>query len=629
MNIMKTYFCLLTLAMCVGSACGADDDSAFAAARKRRQAFRDEFMEVILADPKPPKADVKSDAQAPVYALAALYTGKDISGGNQRMRDALDRLAGADKKMTPEEAGKAKWHMRGMHRVYYLFYDKSDFFPGRLEPDVQAKMEELFFNYGCYKSTVKRADIANIWHIQGSENHDMMDLSNAYLALQAVQNLDAYKDKKLPDGHTPAEHVRAWEKYYAQYALERAKNGLFVEISPTYGKWFMGELVNMYDFAKDPLVKKRMEMLLHLTWADWSIDQLNGVRGGGKTRCYQGNYSQRGGGDSWDRMARVLFSMENWAWNSTGGLSTLALLTSRYELPDVIYDIAFKENFEPFVYQSIRPAKVLKSPRGVYVMDPKGGGILRYSYCTPESIMGSWMLDTRANYAAINTQNRWQGVIFATRPDARVFPQSVGLGNGKTYSQHVAVQHRNVMLVANHPKAKQTGQLRVFFPAEMRKRVVEKEGWAIVKEGAAWLGVRPLGDQGFDFRALQRKNVKEASRQNTDGFWLWPKADKPTVALVVSRESAHKSLDDFAAYLASHKYSVANGVATYTFVDDLGTEASLEVGGTLPVPKVNGQPVNLYPKKVFDSPYMNSVHGSGVVTIEKGGRKLVLDFNED
>jgi hypothetical protein len=46
------------------------------------------------------------------------------------------------------------------------------------------------------------------------------------------------------------------------------------------------------------------------------------------------------------------------------------------------------------------------------------------------------------------------------------------------------------------------------------------------------------------------------------------------------------------------------------------------------VPRVDGDPVDLQPAKVFDSPFMNSVHGSGVVTIQKGDRKLVLDFSQ-
>ena len=331
---MKAVASILVLVLSVGFFTQRVEAADMAnRARAQRRGFRDDYMKKILAE------RIKHPL---VYALAALYTGEDIKGGNEQIRKAWAEAAGKDKKMTVQEAGdeKVKWCMRGWLRLYYLFNDKSHFFKGRLEADVQAKLEEMFYLYGRYKSSVARADLKNIWHIHGSENHDMMDFSNAYLALQAVQNLPAYKSRKLPDGHTPAEHVEAWHEYYARYCLERAKNGLFVEISPTYGKWFVGEFVNMYEFSEDPLVRKRMEMLLHLMWADWAVDQLNGVRGGGKTRCYQGSYSQKGGSDAWDRLAGVLFGIEPWHWNSHGGFSMLALQTSTYELPDVVLDIA-------------------------------------------------------------------------------------------------------------------------------------------------------------------------------------------------------------------------------------------------------------------------------------------------
>jgi hypothetical protein len=598
------------------------ETSGVSHAREQRRAFRDDHMKQVLSEP------VKHPV---VYALAALYTGKDQKGGNKQLRDELAKIAGIDKKFSPTESGdsKVKWCMRGWLRVYYLFSDKSRFFPGRLEKDVQASLEEMFFNYGAYKSTVERASLRNIWHIHESENHDLMDFSNAYLALQAVKNLDAYKDRKLPDKHTPGEHVAAWHKYYAQYCLERAKNGLFIEISPSYGKWFVGEFVNMFQFSEDPLVRRRMEMLLHLMWADWSVDQLNGIRGGGKTRCYQGSYSQSGAGDSWDRMAGVLFGIEPSDGNSHGDLSTLALQTSPYQLPEVVLDIALnKGSFEPFIYQSTRPGKVLKSPKGIYVMDPKAGGILRYSYSAPEAVMGSWMLDTRTEYAAIHKQNRWQGVIFPTGRDVRVFPQSEGTGNGKTYQQHIAVQHRNVMLVTNHPKAEQTAGLRVFIAERLHKGLKEQDGWAIVKEGNAWLGVRPLDAGGYDLKALEQKKVEEASRQNLAGTWLWPKSKDATVVLVLSREAKHKTFAEFLSHLKSHKFASNKGVAEYTFTDDLGAEVKLELGKSLNIPLVDGKPVNLNPQKVFDSPYLSSDHGSGIVTIQKGEQKKVLNFNQ-
>ncbi len=151
----------------------------------------------------------------------------------------------------------------------------------------------------------------------------------------------------------------------------------------------------MFEFAEDPAVKNRMEMLLHLMWADWSIDQLGGVRGGGKTRCYQGKYSQLGGMDSWDALGRALTGMEGWYGTNHGILSHMALVTSRYELPDTVLDIALnREDTRPFVYRSVRPAKLAAKPSDApkekgYWMDGSGGRMLRYSYWTPDCVMGS------------------------------------------------------------------------------------------------------------------------------------------------------------------------------------------------------------------------------------------------
>jgi len=613
---------LSSLGVCLAAGQTAARPSRFAEARRRRRAFGDKLMAKALASPK---------SHPLVYALAGLRTGRDVAAANERLREAWLAAAGPGGKMTPDLAGaeKVKWCMRGWLRIYYLFNTRSGFFPGRLERDVQAKLEEMFFNYGCRKSTVERARLRHIWFIQGSENHDMMDLSNAYLALQAVKGLAGYRNRRLPDGHTPAEHVAAWEAYYARYALERARNGLFVEISPTYGKWFVGELVNMYEFSADPLVRRRMEMLLHLTWADWAVDQLGGMRGGGKTRVYQGGYSQEGARDSWDAMGRALCGIEGWYDTSHAILSQMALATSRYEPPDVVLDIALdRDGTKSFVYRSVRPAKLVKKPstklkeKG-YWMDGDGGRMLRYSYWTPNYCMGTWMLDPRLNYAAINTQNRWQGVVFPTGKRARVYPQSVGRGNGKTYNQHVAVQHRNVMMVAHNRNSKQVGQMRVYFPKSFRDRIVERDGWVMLKEGDAWLGVKVLSAT----RNSTSKNCgfKEGK---LNGYWLWPKEDKPPLLFVMSRTGRHRTPGEFRKYLRGIDHSFVGGRALCSFVDADGarTELALETDKPGP-PLVNGRPVDLRPEKVFDCPFLDSKRGSGVVTVRKDGSELELDFN--
>lgn len=609
-------------------------------AREQRKAFAEAAMTQIAGE----------EVVCPLtYAFAALYTQQNVKRANAELRSYLAELAGPDddfleqlgrpptvNKRGNEEIREIKWRMRGWVRVYYLFNDRSAFFPGRLETDVQAKLEEMFYAFGYYKSSLWGADLKNIWHIDDSENHDIMGKSNAYLALQAVHKLKAYKDRELKDGNTPSEHVQAWHKYFALYPLERAKNGLYAEMSPGYGKWFLGEIVNMYEFSDSQRVRLGMEKLLHLTWADWSVDQLHGVRGGGMTRSKPGPYCQLGESDSWSRMASDLMGINPWYWNSHGSLSTLVLQTSRYKVPDLILEVALnKGEYAPFVYQSTRPGRgravphPLKKPYPYYDLDSKAGGILRYSYCTPGAIMGSWMVDTQSEYVGISTENRWQGVLFSSSGDSRIYPQSVPTTpRVSTHQQHMAVQHRNAMLVANHPKARITGELRVFIAEHLHGKLKEEDGWAIVNDAKTWLAFRPLNDGGFDLRKVQDEYFKKVSGREIKGYWLLPRAKGATIVFVLSRESKHKTLQDFLAYLKNHKYGIDKGIAHYAFKDDLGEETRLELGKSMNIPHINGKPVNLYPKKVFDSPYLSSDHGSGVVTISKGDKKLVLDFNE-
>ena len=46
------------------------------------------------------------------------------------------------------------------------------------------------------------------------------------------------------------------------------------------------------------------------------------------------------------------------------------------------------------------------------------------------------------------------------------------------------------------------------------------------------------------------------------------------------------------------------------------------------LPRVNDEPVNLAPTRVYDSPFVQSDWKSGLVTVQKGARKIVLNFNE-
>ena len=61
---------------------------------------------------------------------------------------------------------------------------------------------------------------------------------------------------------------------------------------------------------------------------------------------------------------------------------------------------------------------------------------------------------------------------------------------------------------------------------------------------------------------------------------------------------------------------------------DLGGDQLTLHAARTAVPQVNGRTLDLASPKVFDSPFIQSKYDSGVVEIHKGGRSLVLDFND-
>ena len=330
--------------------------------------------------------------------------------------------------------------------------------------------------------------------------------------LQAIQHSPPYQDRPLRDGKSAADHVRAWTEYYRAYADQRAARGLLVECaSSIYGKYSAPEIVNLADFADDALLRRKMTMLLDILWADWAVEQLGGVRGGGKSRVYQGKYSRFGDRDSYGQMASVLMGEGPWTDGVHGHTNSgfvYCLATTRYRLPQIVHRLIDAQQRGCYVYVSRRPAKMTaieKLPEYVphpcwYVLDPEDTRAVRYSYCTPDYVMGSWWVDPAlaesvivregagqvADYAALHAQNRWQGVIFAGDPNARLYPQCLTTRRTETDAaesvsnhQQIAVQHHNVMIAQANLARNDIEAMRVYLADGLRDRVVENRGWLI------------------------------------------------------------------------------------------------------------------------------------------------------
>jgi hypothetical protein len=595
-------------------------------------------------------------------AFARLWLNRDLPKANQLLWDAqqaIIKTEGGKNVMTVKIASSehVKWQMRSWNRIYQLFNDKSRFYPGRLDKKTQAMIEEMFWMYVGKMSKFERAGLEHVWGISGSENHEMMHYSNALLAVQALKNSPAYRSRKLPDGRTAEQHYKAFNAYYKHYCDERSKHGLQIEVFAGYGKYSMPEIFNMADLSEDPALRIKMTKLLTLIWTDWAVAQVKGVRGGGRVRLYQGKPDQQtqtswGKHDVWRQMSMFLLDSGKW-WDANQWYNHpirgmgYVLATTQYRLPDVVMDIALDvKGRGEYAYLVRRVAKqrrlsAKKIPikgknKPWYAFDPNDPGMVEYDYSTPDYVMGSLMIDPRLKlvgsntapprdlsegYPALTAQNRYHAIVFANDVNARVVPQCEGLGNHKTYNQQQAVQHKNVLLVQRHANAKNTGDMRILFGGKgMKQRLKKDNGWLVLKEGNAWLGVK-----GF---SRTKGNVSCGGKWDDDVHYRLKDGNAP-VAFIAGRSKDYPDLKAFVKYLNTFTGKPAKGwftLASKTATANVTLALQLACKN---LPKVDGKPIDLKPEMLFDSPFMSSVHGSGVVTIKKGARSLTVNMSDD
>ena len=395
------------------------------------------------------------------------------------------------------------WASDVICRMVELFGSHGSIAAGRMDAATQDAVLEMAWLYCLDNSLLADAETSKskTWYIRESENHHLQHFSTCWHFTKFLQDAPPYQTRRLQDGQTAAAHFRAWTQYAKEYLAQRARKGLFVEIASTgYGFQSLKCIYGFYDFADDPVLQQRAGYFLDLFWADWAQEQIDGVRGGGKTRIYQDLNSQVQINDRTAEMAKYYLGTGNLVPPSGNLYSPL---TSAYRLPLVVMDIALDREGRG-VYE-VKERRMGLAQAGYYTppayrLRTDFGGILRYSYCTPDFIMGTLMHQARPleDWVMISSQNRWHGVIFHGHPNARIYPQCRAAADRRTLNQQWSVQRQGT-LIAQKLDAQRFGRR-----AQEMRRVAGRRR-ADQSRGTKRLGLRrgcgSLGRRGVRPRA--------------------------------------------------------------------------------------------------------------------------------
>ena len=548
------------------------------------------------------------------FAFKSFWLNNQVEQANSGLDENTDYYT--DNLPAMQDRDNFYWAADELCRIVEYFGSNGSRSAGLLRPTSEAKIYKMMWQYVKTFSKLSKAETmkSKTWYVEESENHHIQRFSTYWHFSKLLKELPAYKDLKYDDGYNASDHYKAWSYYSQQWLIERAKKGLFIEMANEgYGLETLKGIYNFYDFG-DERLHNLSGMLLDLYWGTWAQEQIHGVWGGSKSRIYPGASSKSGRGNFW-KMAWYYFGIT--APTPLKG-NIFTLLSSNYRPPLVVMDIALEtESRGEYEIEQRSPGLAVKgyysSPD--YRLKTDCGGIVRYSYCTPDFIIGTSHFEALPfkDWTMISSQNRWQGVIFNGNPNARIYPQCSDNLTTRSYNQHWSVQHKGCLITQKLPDkvyALNAKPMRVFFSKAGLSDMVERNGWVFVSSNGAFAAVKCIS-KGYSWFV------------DNDGKWLMCEDEYSPVIIEVARKKDFASYLQFQEKILSLPITLKGNVINYHSIDndDFTFYADFKK-----LPSINGKTVNLKPNKVFDSPYIKSEFNSGIIDISKGERKLHLDF---
>jgi len=557
------------------------------------------------------------------YAARCLYLNESLDQANAAMVENAQHYL--DNPLDINDRDSFHWHASEVMRLLEMYGPKGTEAPGRLSQATVDICLNPIFMYADAFSNRSEYENSKTWHIYESENHHAMSFSTCWQFARIARNHPDYMDIEY-GGFTPAQHYDAWNEYFIVYCRERAKKGMFIEMmSGGYNSTLIKGIYNFYDFG-EPEVKKAAGLLLDLYFAYWAQEQIDGIQGGGQSRIYflKGLHSKPAHGIK--ELAWYYFGMgEVPAVNA----HDLNAALSDYRPPAVVVDLALD-------VQGRGRYEVKQFPRGLgqsgdrnpYRVTAEVGGIQRYSFCDPAFILGTPMVAARPleDWAAISSQNRWQGVIFSGEVPSRIVPIPRPIDNRVSLNGFWSVQRKGCLITQKLKSNRGAAEMIVWMSKDGLSEPVEEEGSVFVEAPGAYAAVR-VGQSGYTLSEENYSCVNALGDigRAPPGWVITPTDEVAPVIVEVMAKTEVKSFSDFKQKVKGRQPQANGTVLSYRSI--YGDTLTLDTSYEQP-PTVNGKPIEYQSGTVFDSPFLKSETDSGVVTIEKGTRKRVLGFNQ-
>lgn len=203
-----------------------------------------------------------------------------------------------------------------------------------------------------------------------TENHQIIFHSDELLAGQLFKDTPFENDGK--DGRYHIDHalhfIRRWFDF-------RARFGFSEWLSNCYFEEDLLALVNLYDFAEDPEVRRQAGLFIDMIMFEMALHTYRGVFGSTHGRTYA-RLIKGARGEGSASTAKLIFGMG--LYNNPSALGTVFLATSSYRCPELIVDIAADLD-KPLVFRERHSLNIEEAPAYGLAYDKIEDGHLYWS----------------------------------------------------------------------------------------------------------------------------------------------------------------------------------------------------------------------------------------------------------
>ncbi|MCF7688536.1 MAG: hypothetical protein K9M98_02065 [Cephaloticoccus sp.] len=433
----------------------------------------------------------------------------------------------------------------------------------------------------------------------------------------------------LADGSTPVEarqEAAAWIEHWIDATIAR---GMFEYDSPNYHHLYLLCFTSLYEYAQDEHIRQKAWMMMQVLLADWATEYLDGNWVGAHSReKYNQVLHTREHTGAATQFGRLFFGGAPLRLDlDESYFISLAALQEFQALP-MLGNMA-TDRSHPYVLRE------LKAPRrGVNMVDR--APTWKYTYVEREFAVGSswgdltdveqhrWDLtwvspeDGSTCFFINPSYSAKQLVRYFDTPVDQIVADIVHQRpyyadpnkwiEGSPYED--VCQHENtVIAIYDIPPDASRQHINGFFPHLIKERR-EENGWILARAD----------------------NIYFAVWTSAPGAWHPEKTydrltiNHPKTAVILEAVAADQetSFDDFCARILASHPTFDEQWLTATYTSSRGHRMYFTHHG---LRKVDGVITNLNTWPIFEGPWMNSIPGTGIVTLQYGREKYTFDFD--